>query len=52
MDEGFIGSNTLLMKIKYEGDRWIGSKYKKVILHKNVEIRAVWESVVNEWRKP
>lgn len=36
------------MKIKHEGDGWIGSKDKKSILHKNVGIRAIWESVANE----
>ena len=40
------------MKIKHEGDGWIGSKDKKAILRKNIEIRVVWESVANEWRKP
>jgi len=40
------------MKIKGEGDGWSCSKDKKAILHKNVEIRVVWETVVNEWRKP
>ncbi len=46
------GSRTLAMKIKHEGDGWIGSKDKKAILHMNVEIMAVWESMANEWRKP
>jgi len=36
------------MKFKHEGDGWFGSKDKKAILHKNVEIRAVWESMANE----
>ena len=48
MDEGVRGSRTLSMKIKHEGDGWIGSKDKKAILHKNVEISVVWETVVNE----
>ena len=33
------------MKIKHEGDGWIGSEDKRAILHKNVEIRAKWENV-------
>ena len=51
LDEGVRGSRTLLMKIKHEGDGWSGSKDKKVILQKNVEIRVGWESIANEWRK-
>ena len=41
MDEGVRGSRTLLMKRKHEGDGWIGSKDKKAILHKNIEIRVI-----------
>ena len=51
MDEGVRGSRTLLMKIKHEGDGWIGSKDKKVILHKNIEIRVSSESVANGGKK-
>ena len=51
LDEGVIGSRTLLMKIKHEGAGWIGSKDKKAILHKNVEIRVSWESVANGGKK-
>jgi len=36
------------MKLKSEEDRWICSKVKEAMLHKNVEIRAVWESMASE----
>lgn len=36
------------MKLRSEEDGWICSKVKEAILHKNVEIMAVWESMVNE----
>jgi len=36
------------MRLRSEEDDWICSKVKEAILHKDVEIRAVWESMVNE----
>jgi len=39
------------MKVRHKRDGWICSKVKEEILHKNVEIRAIWESMENEWKK-
>lgn len=39
------------MKLRSDEDGWICSRMKKAMLHKNVEIRASWESVVNGGKK-
>jgi len=36
------------MNLRSDEDGWIYSKIKKAMLHKNVEIRASWESMANE----
>jgi len=36
------------MKLRSEEDGWVFLKMKKAMLHKNVEIRASWESMTNE----
>ena len=36
------------MNLRSDEDGWICSKMKEAMLHKNVEIRASWESVANE----
>ena len=51
MDGDVKGSRTLSMKVRHERDGWICSKVKEAILHNNVEIRVVLESMANEWRK-
>ena len=39
------------MKLRSDEDGWICSRMERAILHKNVEIRANWESVANEGKK-
>ena len=33
------------MKLRSDEEGWICSRMKKTMLHKNVEIRATWESM-------
>ncbi len=40
------------MKLRSDEDGWIFSRMKEAMLHKNVKIRASWESVANEGKKP
>jgi len=39
------------MKLRTDEDSWICSRMEKTMLHKNMEIRANWESVVNEGKE-
>lgn len=47
MDRDVKRSRTSLMELRSDEDGWICSKMKKAMLHKNVEIRASWESMAN-----